>query len=228
MTSKIRFGFVIDELRKKDNLTLEEFGKKFGKTKSTVSRWISGERSPKISEIEKIADYYNLDIEEIVFGTRNTYEENLLTSFNQLTDNRKEKVINFTDLQLQEQTTKVNESKVVYITSKLSAGTGIIDLDPQHLEEKTYDKYIPKHDLAFEVSGDSMTPLFEDGEIVFVEKTPVIRSGQVIAVQINEEAYIKKAYIEDNKLRLVSLNKNYKDIIADEADDIRVIGKVIL
>ena len=96
------------------------------------------------------------------------------------------------------------------------------------MEEKTYDKYIPKHDLAFEVSGDSMTPLFEDGEIVFVEKTPDIRSGQVIAVQINEEAYIKKAYIEDNKLRLVSLNKNYKDIIADEADDIRVIGKVIL
>ena len=73
-----------------------------------------------------------------------------------------------------------------------------------------------------------MNPLFEDKEIVYIERTSDVRSGQIIAVQINEEAYIKKAYKEDDHLRLVSLNAKYKDIYADENDDIRVIGRVLL
>ena len=55
-----------------------------------------------------------------------------------------------------------------------------------------FNGYVPKHDFAFLVDGNTMIPTFEDGEVVFVEKTPDIHSGQFVAVQVNEEASIRK------------------------------------
>ena len=68
MKSKIKFGYMINFLRRKDGLSLEEFGNKFNKNKSTISRWISGERYPKVDEIEAIANYYGITINELVLG----------------------------------------------------------------------------------------------------------------------------------------------------------------
>lgn len=226
MESKIIFGEMIDYLRKKNGLSMEEFGNIFDKNKSTISRWIKGTRFPKIEEAEEIANYFNVPFEVLIFGAGKLSKLNSI--YQKLNPPRQEKVYNFAQKQLDEQENQVQESSVVYIQSKLSAGTGIVDLDPEYVDEIHYDGYIPKHDLAFEVSGDSMTPFFEDGEIVFVEKTPDIRSGQIIAVEINDEAYIKKAYLEEDRLRLVSLNKKYEDIYADGEDDIRIVGRVIL
>ena len=68
MKSKIIFGQMVDFFRKENNLTMEELGSKLGKTKSSISRWIKGERYPKIEEIEEIARFFNTDIETLVFG----------------------------------------------------------------------------------------------------------------------------------------------------------------
>lgn len=159
---------------------------------------------------------------------------NLINIYNKLNRQRQDNVYSYAENQLEEQKNVVEEQSNIYqlttikVQSKLSAGTGILDLDPSYTETIEYAGNVPKHDLAFEVSGDSMEPLFEDGEIVFVKHTTEIRNGQIIAIQINEEAYIKKVYRNNDKLRLVSLNKKYKDIIATEQDDIRIVGKVLI
>lgn len=199
--------------------------------KNDLSQYVNGKVEPNQERVYILAKA--LDVSEAwLLGydvpkqrVNKNDNEDITTIYNQLNNDRQKKVYNFAEHQLEEQQ---RVKPTVYVISKLSAGTGIIDLDPTDTEEVEFDGYVPAHDLAFEVAGDSMTPMFKDGEIVFVEKTQDIRSGQIIAVQINEEAYIKKAYIEDNRLRLVSLNKEYKDIYADENDDIRVVGRVIL
>lgn len=61
MKSKIIFGQMIDYFRNENSLTMEELGRRLGKNKSSISRWISGERYPKIEEIEEIAKYFNTD-----------------------------------------------------------------------------------------------------------------------------------------------------------------------
>ena len=43
--------------------------------------------------------------------------------------------------------------------------------------------------------------------------------------QLNSD---KKAYKEDNQLRLVSLNDKYDDLIFNEVNDIEVIGTVVM
>lgn len=230
MNDRIIFGQMVDQYRKELGLSMEELGNILNKDKSSISRWIKGERFPKIEEAEEIARYFNVPFEVLIFGEQPIEKDDINYIYDKLNQQRQQKVYNFAENQLKEQNKviSIEEAQTVYLNSKLSAGTGILDLDPTDTKEVEYNGYLPKHDLAFEVSGNSMEPAFADGEIVFVEKTPDVHNGQFIAVQINEEAYIKKAYIEDERLRLVSLNRDYKDIYACGDDDIRIIGRVIL
>lgn len=218
----------LKERRLELGLTLEEVGDIVGVGKSTVRKWeqgmISNMGRDKIVSISKALKISPLDILEI------EEQNNIYTIYNQLNPHRQTKVYNFATDQLNEQ--RVEETPAIYHTvqvySLLSAGTGIVDLDPTDTTEIELNGHVPPHDLAFEVRGDSMEPVFENGEIVFVKKTQDIHNGQIIAVQINEEAFIKKVYINDDHMRLVSLNKKYEDIIANENDDIRVVGKVLI
>ena len=218
----------LKERRLELGLTLEEVGDIVGVGKSTVRKWeqgmISNMGRDKIVSISKALKISPLDILEI------EEQNNIYTRYNHLNPTRQTKVYNFATDQLNEQ--RVEETPAIYHTvqvySLLSAGTGIVDLDPTDTTEIELNGHVPPHDLAFEVRGDSMEPVFENGEIVFVKKTQDIHNGQIIAVQINEEAYIKKVYINDDHMRLVSLNKEYEDIIATEQDDIRIVGKVLI
>lgn len=218
----------LKERRLELGLTLEEVGDIVGVGKSTVRKWeqgmISNMGRDKIVSISKALKISPLDILEI------EAKDNIYTIYNQLNPHRQTKVYNFATDQLNEQ--HVEETPAIYHTvqvySLLSAGTGIVDLDPTDTTEIELNGHVPPHDLAFEVRGDSMEPVFENGEIVFVKKTQDIHNGQIIAVQINEEAFIKKVYITNDHMRLVSLNKEYEDIIANEQDDIRIVGKVLI
>lgn len=60
----IQFAERIKKFRKSLDLTMEEFGNEIGKSKSTISLWESGRRSPKMVELNDIAD---------VFGVSPTY-----------------------------------------------------------------------------------------------------------------------------------------------------------
>nr|WP_275975196.1 S24 family peptidase [Tetragenococcus halophilus] len=156
--------------------------------------------------------------------------EDITTIYNQLNSDRQTKVYNYAQHELEEQNKviDINEKKGIYLQSKVSAGTGVLDLDPTYGETISYDGEIPNHyDLAFLVSGNSMTPTFEDGEIIFVEKYPNPINGAIMVVQIDEQAYIKKVYLEKDNLRLVSLNQDYDDILANEDNNIRIVGKVV-
>lgn len=196
---------------------------------TTVSDWINGKTYPRIDKIEMLANYFGITKSQLVED--NNINKDILPIYNELNQNNQTKTYNFANELLKEQKSNVVDMrkwKDVYIQSKVSAGRGIVDLDQQHKELISYDGYVPsKYDLAFQVEGDSMEPMFRDGEVIFVEHQEEVRNGQLGVVTINDEAYIKKIYLEDDCLRLVSLNKEYDDIIADGEDTIKVVGKVI-
>lgn len=215
-------------------ITQKELAEKINISPSTLSDYLNLRSNPSHGVIQKIADYFEVQKSDIDTTFKDSNKTDIYNIYSKLNKSRQKKVFNYAKQQLNEQE-KSNDDLIIFeeyknvkIQSSLSAGTGIIDLDPTHFEEELYNGCVPEHDLAFKVSGNSMEPLFEDNEIIFVEETKDVRNGQVIAVQINEEAFIKKVYIENNRLRLVSLNKKYEDIYAYEHDDIRIIGKVIL
>ncbi|MBF0781162.1 S24 family peptidase [Granulicatella sp. 19428wC4_WM01] len=123
--------------------------------------------------------------------------------------------------------TNITEYGDIDLYGGISAGTGL-DLYDEAIETIRYPKPIPKHDIALRVYGDSMEPMFRDEDIVFIKKTQEIYHGQIGAFIVNGMGFLKKFYQEEDKVRLVSLNRDYKDIIIREYDDVRLVGIIVL
>ena len=66
----IKIGGFLRELRKEKNLTQEQLADVFNVSARTVSRWETGSNMPDISILVEIADYYDLDVREILNGER--------------------------------------------------------------------------------------------------------------------------------------------------------------
>ena len=232
-------GNNIRDLRKSRGLTLEELSdelnRKYPNTlnfnKGKLSKWENNKEEPKLSSVRIIADYFEVTVDDLVDGV---YDKNIIIIYNKLNPKRKTKVYNFAKRQLEEQ----NRSNLVnmndYIEEKisgyLSAGTGEYLSDDINEDIRIPKSIVPdvEYDLVLQVNGDSMEPMFEDHEYIFVKKTTEIRSGQIGVFIIDNESYLKKAYIEDNHLRLVSLNTKYDDLIFDDVNEITVVGTVVI
>lgn len=67
-----------------------------------------------------------------------------------------------------------------------------------------------------------MAPEYSDGDIVYVQKTDHIETGDIGIFQKGNNIYIKKA----GENGLISLNPNYPPLTAD-GERITVLGKVL-
>ena len=59
---------LIKDLRKKNNLTQNEFAKEFNVTYQAVSKWENGKNLPDINVLKEICDNYNLNINDFLEG----------------------------------------------------------------------------------------------------------------------------------------------------------------
>lgn len=86
--------------------------------------------------------------------------------------------------------------------------------------------YMEGADFIIGVNGDSMEPLFFDGDMVYVEKCQMVETGDIGIFIVNNECYIKEAG-EDG---LVSHNPKYRTIPGTEEIQCvgRVLGKVLI
>lgn len=117
----------------------------------------------------------------------------------------------------------------------LTAGYGSENFDKESTETVYVSSTPARYDLAFRIAGDSMYPAFENDEIVFIKETDYIHNGMIAAFEIDEAAFLKKIYLEEDHIRLVSLNDDvnehgdrlYPDIYASEDNEIYIIGKVV-
>lgn len=226
--------------RKQLKLSADVVAERLGVSRSTIFRYEKG-------EIEKLPTNILDDIAKILqttpaylMGWESDNISSIETIYNQLIPERQSKVYDFAKHQLDEQTRLQTNNKVIVmmptksttveIAGKLSAGGGTYN-DKNCVETVEVGSTPSHYDLAFQVTGDSMYPTFEDGEIVFVKETNDVYNGQIGAVEINGEAFIKKMYLEGTRLRLVSLNADvnengdrlYPDFYSDELDDLYII-----
>lgn len=109
--------------------------------------------------------------------------------------------------------------------SKAAAGSGYLLFDDGQNEIwKVIDnELIRKADIGIIVFGDSMEPLYSDGDVLLVRKQPDIEIGEIGIFIKDGQGYVKKKGID----RLISLNKARPDIFPSEYGDITCFGKVI-
>ena len=77
--------------------------------------------------------------------------------------------------------------------------------------------------MAIRISGDSMTPDYNDGDIVLVRQQPAVDIGEIGIFIHNSDGYIKRF----EKEGLVSLNPKYKTIKVKESDSFKTVGRVL-
>ena len=210
-------GNKIKTLRESKDMTQDQLAEMLDTTRQSISRYEIGERKVNQDILFELAEIFKVSINEFFPPIKN---ESIESIYNQLDQPRKTKVYNFAEYQLREQNKKPQIN--IVIRGYVSAGTG--EWLEETTEEVSYEGVIPEHDFAVKVNGESMLPLFADGEIIFVKATSEARDGQIIVCQVNNEAFVKK--LSGNKL--VSLNKEYDDILISETDDFKIFGIVVL
>ena len=75
---QIKIGNFLKELRKEHNLSQEQLADRFNVSSRSVSRWENGKTMPDISMMIELADFYDIDIRDLLRGERKSekMEEN--------------------------------------------------------------------------------------------------------------------------------------------------------
>ena len=126
---------------------------------------------------------------------------------------------------------KIKQSEGIPVVGTVAAGLPILaqeniqeHIDPGGIFGKTDGMFILK------VSGDSMIDEgIMDGDFVVVKSHSEVANGRIGVVLINDEATVKKVYIQKNRIALEPANKaaGYKTMyIKKGGDNIKIIGKV--
>ena len=197
---------------------------------------------PSYDTIEKIAKGMQISTEDLIDMLDDDQEiqinatPSLLSKspiqsiYDQLEPPRQRKVITYAeklrDEQEERRNTKINEvsEKVidlyqVEVVSETAAASGFnygFGYDDTDRETIEVDEQPPRHDIATKVSGDSMQPDYQDGDILYlVDKGLTTYNGDLAVIAYGDRSYFKKIYTENGRLRLVSLNDKYEDIILD-------------
>ncbi len=206
-----------------------------------LKRGISG---TGVNTMIKICDFLALDVNDLARGritevvhpsiaplSLSSQEESYIRKYRQLDTFGKQAVDAVMDIEYTRSITpiKVEKKQPMYSIRhslyKVSAGIGFM-LDDNNAWETISIPDSPEArqaDFALTISGDSMEPIYYDGDVVLVEQCDALDEGEVGVYIVNGDSYIKKYGVD----RLISLNEKYKDIKFSQYDTIKCVGRVI-
>ena len=227
-------------LRENNKLTKMELIKRLKIPYTTYNNWEINASKPQIPDLCMLADFYSVTVDYLVGhsvkDTLITEVQVLLKKYNSLSD-KERKLVNILidsmniingEKELPDARTVISgvplTRKIPLFSQPASAGIGVYldDADAEMLSILDIPEYRGA-DMAIRVNGDSMTPEYNDGDVVLVSQQPSVDIGEIGIFIHNGEGYIKR--LERNGL--VSLNPKYKTIQVNELDSFKTIGKVL-
>ena len=173
------------------------------------------------------------------FHKQDENSSDIVTIYNQLDEDRQANVVDYATALLNEQvsmkaTTVLekyrNDDYIIdYVEGLVAAGHGTFQEDNLHMEVKLRTEDVPEnYDTIAKVAGDSMEPLIEDNDLLFIKVTSQVDINSIGIFQINGKNFVKKLKRDyDGSWYLQSLNSGYEEIHLSENDDIRTIGEVV-
>lgn len=192
--------------------------------RSSYNSWESGRAKPNQKNLSALAS---------ILGVSDTYfesEYDIMNHYLQLNAMNQQKADTYVEdlLQSQEQKKTIQLFAVKVLSDiALSAGAGESFFDEQETEIVYSNEEQYGYDIAAWIQGDSMNPVYEDGEIALIRANGFDYDGAVYALSWNDSVYIKRLYREKNGFRMVSLNHKYPDRFIPFEDEPRIVGLVV-
>ena len=229
----------IAKYREAAGISQKELARKLGVVPSRISNWETGANCPTIDILFEVCDILDVSINDIygVYPDSKFVlkygEQDILKKYRDLDPHGKE-IVDYILLKEWERVGTLKNSPataepgntirlVNYYYRLASAGTGqiLFDTPPtKRIQIPNIEKYAHV-DYAIGVNGNSMEPMFYDGDTLLVEMTDEISVGSIGIFCVDDNCYVKKL----GKTELISLNADYPNIPLNETA--RCMGKVI-
>ena len=241
-------GARLREARKNKKLTIAELAQKLEAygihlKNPSVSRWETGETVPNayqlvalchVLQIENGLSYFTGEIQgqpELL----NAEGRRMLSAFREFLESRPAY-------------TQSGRMRMIQMpVSLLSASAGFGDyLDEENFELQDFpEKSVPAGaDFAVRVNGDSMEPLYRDGQLVWVEVCTSLTPGETglfvadgegfvktyderLPEEADREAYLDSSGVLHPQVILISQNKAYPPRIITPDQSFRIVGRVL-
>ncbi len=239
--SKEYIAKTLKRLRESVGLTADQVGETIGKSGKTVNAWENGRGQPDAEILIKLCGIYKVDNLLAEFDTTNTIakiknfsaeEISIIKKYRALDTHGKDMVGTVLEKEharciaapeVDDQSEPTISIKHSFYKVSAGHGYGLDEGDSWEEIEIPDTPEARKADFAVTIQGDSMQPIYFDGDIVLVKSASDVDKGQVGIFYLNGKGYIKK---KGNGV-LISLNKNYEDIIITDTDEFRCFGSVV-
>lgn len=241
--TKEEIGNVLRNLRIANGKTQKEVAELLGRKQQIVGHWETGYSQPDANTLFTICELYGTTVDN-AFGISakeriiSEKEFDLVSNFRSLDSQGQSTVRYIMDNELkrcqkeQELYERVSElenkpktvpTRIWAYYGKIAAAGTFVDFVDMIAGTKEYPVTDENKnaDYTIGVSGDSMEPLYHDGDIVFVKQTTDLSIGDIGIFQKDNGIYIK----EVGNGELISRNSAYGPI--KNNGGIRCLGKVI-
>ncbi|MDI3233357.1 LexA family protein [Staphylococcus pasteuri] len=193
----------IKSRRKELNLTLEQVGDLVGVGKSTVRKWETGDiENMKRDKIVKLAKALKVS-PSYIMGIEDEHPK-----------------------------VETLPVKKIPVVSKISAGLPIYSEENlvDYIYFATKNLNSDKEEFGLRVSGDSMDKIFQENDVVVVEKDSIVENGQLGVVMVNGyNATVKRVRYNKNQIILIPESNNPEHLpqVYGEDDEVKIIGRVV-
>lgn len=243
----LTFGEKIKQARKQKNLTQKQLADLIGAAHNSISDWENNKNKPDPDTIELLCGILKITPNYLLASTEDDFspkEKALMKKYRFISINSPDGASVVDTVldreysiaeQLQKQSDYIKKLQIPTTESNIdmrlinyyyrvaSAGTGqiIFDMPPTKRIEIPNTPEYRKVDYAIGVNGNSMEPLYHDGDMLLVEMTEDIEIGDIGIFRVDNESYVKKL----GETELISLNPDAKNIPLNESAG--CMGKVI-
>lgn len=166
----------------------------------------------------------NMDLEFMENFRYNDLKHNTSFNFARDIDNKSEIIL--------DDSIKYNSGEMnkIPVFNDIAAGEPIM-INPEVTDEFYMPKYWvkgAKNCFMLKIKGDSMVNAdICDGDYVVIKKESMAQNKDIVAVDIDGSATLKRLNITKDKVLLMPENDKYKPIVINEEEDARIIGIAI-
>ena len=186
-------------LRSGRGLTQQAVAEGLGVSRSAVAMWEKNEREPNLETLAALAKLLNVPMTALVEREERPLPENVRPA----------------------------RYRRIPLLGAIAAGEPIFAGE----EHETYVDVgsSVQADFALEVQGESMEPVYKDGDVVYIRSQSDVSDGQVAAVVIDDSATLKRVYHLPIGVQLMPINPAFAPMLftAQNSNSVRILGLAV-
>ena len=186
-------------LRSGRALTQQAVAEALGVSRSAVAMWEKDEREPDLETLAQLAKLLGVPLTALVERREAPLPQNL----------------------------RPVRARRIPLLGTIAAGEPIF-AEEEHETDVDVDGSA-RADFALEVKGESMEPVYKDGDVVYIRRQDDVRDGQVAAVVVDDSATLKRVYHLPVGVQLMPLNPAFAPMLftPENSDSVRILGLAV-